>query len=71
MVLYAKHGDGLLEVNPLSLKAKCPLCGRMFPFDVAGHVLNGSSLDDNPADWPLCPDCALARSKHKEDNDDE
>ena len=68
MVLYAKHGSGLLEVNPLELRAKCPLCGRTFPLDIVGHVLNGSGLDDNPADWPLCPDCVLARQK--EVNDD-
>ena len=68
MVLYAKHGSGLLEVNPLELKAKCPLCGRLYGFDLVGHVLNGSSLDDNPADWPLCPDCVLA--PEKEVNDD-
>ena len=68
MVLYAKHGSGLLEVNPLELRAKCPLCGRMFQFDIVGHVLNGGSLGDEPRGWPLCPDCA--GDKHKEDKDD-
>lgn len=69
MTLYHATADGYTGFDPLDLKAKCPLCGRLYGFDLVGHVLNGSSLDDNPADWPLCPDCA--GDKHKEDNDDE
>ena len=69
MTLYHATPDGYTGFDPLDVWARCPLCGRMFQFDLAGHVLNGGSLGDEPRGWPLCPDCA--GDKHKEDNDNE
>ena len=61
MKLYypTAHGFDGAEVN--QLRAKCPMCGRLYPLDISAYILSGSSLDRGPADDPWCPSCILKR----------
>ena len=70
MTLYHATADGYTGFDPLDLRAKCSVCGQMFPLDIVDHVLNGGSLGGEPKDWPWCPDCAGKRGNDRSKEDD-
>lgn len=61
MKLYYPTAHGFDGAEANQLRAKCPLCGRLYPFDIASYLLNGGTLDGGPADDPWCPDCVTQR----------
>ena len=61
MLLYAPDAKGYIGFHASDIKARCPICGRLYPFDVASYLLNGGTLDGGPADDPWCPSCIIKR----------
>lgn len=61
MKLYYPTAHGFDGAEANQLRAKCPICGRLYPLDISAYILSGSSLDRGPADDPWCPSCILKR----------
>lgn len=61
MKLYIPTAQGFDGAEANQLRAKCPICGRLYPLDISAYILSGSSLDRGPADDPWCPSCILKR----------
>ena len=64
MKVYVPNAHGFSGAEASQLRARCPICGRLYPLDIAAYVLSGNTLDGGPADDPLCPDCALESGKN-------
>ena len=50
MKLYYPTAHGFDGAEANQLRAKCPICGRLYPLDISAYILSGSSLDRGPAD---------------------
>lgn len=61
MKLYYPTAHGFDGAEANQLRAKCPICGRLYSLDISAYILSGSSLDRGPADDPWCPSCILKR----------
>lgn len=65
MKVYIPTANGYDGAEANQLRARCPLCGRLFALNVEQYILSGSSLSGGPADDPWCPDCVTQRDLNR------
>ena len=61
MKVYIPTANGYNGAEADQLRARCPICGRLYQFDATTYILNGGTLDGGPADDPWCPSCTIKR----------